>query len=215
MKNLLLSSLLLLTSTPLLADSLTNKHFILVTTHKDDIGEICPEMETGQTLSFDFKSNHEVEFNLHYHEGEKVTYPIEPHKVTTLEQSYTAPMKQTYCLMWKGLDAEPSKIKVNYQILPANKVSLQNISEAIPIYQPQPQYPKQAIESNIEGQVVFVLDIAPSGKATNIRILHETADSVFSEAAIEAISKWMFKPKIVDTKPVEQKDMLYTINFEL
>lgn len=120
MKTLAISSLLLLAgSMTASADSLTNKHFILVTTHQNEIGEICPEMDAGQTLSFDFQSNHDVEFNLHFHEGEKVSYPIEPHKVSTLEQSFEAPIKQTYCLMWKGLNQDPSKIKVKYQILPS------------------------------------------------------------------------------------------------
>ena len=117
MKKLVISGLLLVgSSMPLQADNTASKHFVLVTTHQNDIGEICPEMNAGQTLSFDFKSNNEVEFNLHYHEGEKVSYPIEPHKVESLKQSYKAPIKQTYCLMWKGINKEPSKIKVNYSI---------------------------------------------------------------------------------------------------
>ncbi|GAA4364124.1 hypothetical protein GCM10023151_19950 [Kangiella marina] len=118
MKTLFLGSLTLLASSlPLVADDSSNKHFILVTTHQNEIGEICPEMDAGQTLSFDFQSNHDVEFNLHFHEGEKVSYPIEPHNVSSIKQSFEAPIKQTYCLMWKGLNQDASKIKVKYHIL--------------------------------------------------------------------------------------------------
>ncbi|RDX36431.1 hypothetical protein DZA50_05040 [Kangiella sp. HD9-110m-PIT-SAG07] len=121
MKKLVLSSLVLFGgSMSAMADSQTNKHYILVTTHQNDIGEICPEMDEGQTLDFEFESNHEIEFNLHYHEGEIVKYPIEPQKLSSLNKVFKAPIKQTYCLMWKGLKEEPSKIKVNYQILPSN-----------------------------------------------------------------------------------------------
>ncbi|PXF63140.1 energy transducer TonB [Kangiella spongicola] len=216
MKKLIISSLLLAGSAlPLQADNSASKHFVLVTTHQNDIGEICPEMNAGQTLSFDFKSNNEVEFNLHYHEGEKVSYPIEPHKVTSLQQSFEAPIKQTYCLMWKGLSEEPAKIKLNYQILPKQETAIKTISEAIPIYQPQAEYPEEAMKNNIEGQVVFLLDIAPSGKATNIRVLHESPKDIFTDVSIKAVSKWMFKPKIIDRKPVEQTDMLYTMNYKL
>ena len=117
MKKLVISSLLLVgSSMPLQADNSASKHFVLVTTHQNDIGEICPEMNAGQTLSFDFKSNNEVEFNLHYHEGENVNYPIEPHKVTSLKKSFEAPIKQTYCLMWKGLSEDASKVKLRYMI---------------------------------------------------------------------------------------------------
>ena len=121
MKRFVAAGLIALTGTMAAsADSLTNKHYILVTTHLDDIGEICPEMDEGQTLDFEFESNHEVEFNLHYHEGEKVSYPIEPQKLNSLNKAFKAPIKQTYCLMWKGLSEVPSKIKVKYQILPSN-----------------------------------------------------------------------------------------------
>ena len=119
MKTLAMSSLLFLAgSMAVSADSLTNKHFTLVTTHQNEIGEICPEMDAGQRLKFEFSSNHEVEFNLHFHEGEKVSYPIEPQTLSSIDRTIEAPIKQTYCLMWKGLSEQASKIKVNYQILP-------------------------------------------------------------------------------------------------
>ena len=216
MKKFVVASLILLTgSMAASADSLTNKHYVLVTTHHNDIGEICPEMDEGQTLDFEFESNHDVEFNLHYHEGEKVNYPIKPQQLSSLDKAFKAPIKQTYCLMWKGLSEEASKIKVKYQILPKQKISLGNISEAIPVYQPQPEYPQKAKDSKTEGYVTFLLDIAPRGKATNIRVVDENPKETFTQVSMDAISRWMFKPKIIDTKPVEQKDMLYTINFEL
>ena len=119
MKAFVISSLILLTgSLSVSAESLTNKHWFIAKTHQNDIGEICPEMDAGQSLKFEFESDHQVEFNLHYHEGEKVTYPIEPQKLSSITKTFKAPIKQTYCLMWKGLNEEASKIKINYQVLP-------------------------------------------------------------------------------------------------
>lgn len=89
------------------------KHLILVNSDKGNIGEICPELKTGQTLHFEFEANKEVKFNLHYHQGEKVTYPIEVQKLQSIKQTFKAPIDQTYCLMWEGLE-DKSNIKVTY-----------------------------------------------------------------------------------------------------
>ena len=119
MKNFVISSLILLTgSLSVSAENLTNKHLVFVTTHQNEIGEICPEMDAGESLNFEFESDHQVEFNLHYHQDEKVSYPIEPQKLSSITKKFKAPIKQSYCLMWEGLSEEASKIKVKYQILP-------------------------------------------------------------------------------------------------
>ena len=91
----------------------SQKHFILVNSDKGNIGEVCPELKTGQILHFEFEASKDVEFNLHYHEGEKVTYPIEVQKTQSIKQAFKAPIDQTYCLMWKGLE-DKSNIKVTY-----------------------------------------------------------------------------------------------------
>lgn len=193
------------------------KHHTYVTTHKDEVGEVCPELKAGQTLNFKFKSSEDVEFNLHYHLDDKVEYPIKPQTLKSINKSYKAPIDQTYCLMWKGISEKPSKIQVGYGIaeLNVNDIQPKNIGEALPMYQPRAEYPAQAINNNIEGDVVFLLDISPSGKPVNIRILSEHPKGIFAKDAKKAISKWRFKPRIIDTKPVLQEDMLYRMEFRL
>lgn len=216
MKSLVISSLILLsTSLPVLGENLTNKHWFITKAYQNDIGETCLEMDAGQSLMFEFESNHEVEFNLHYHKGKKVSYPIKSHKTSAIKQTFKAPMKQTYCLMWKGLNDEPSKIKVKYKILPADWEAKQKNSELTPVLSPAPEYPLQAIKHNIEGYVTFLMDIEPSGKPTNIRVFDEKPKGVFTRVATRAISKWVFKPKIINKEPVKQKDTTFTMSFVL
>ncbi len=92
-----------------------SSHHIIVTTNQRQIGEACPELKAGQVLQFEFKAKRTVEFNLHYHQGDKVSYPIERQELKTLKQSYTAPIDQTYCLMWEGLK-DDTLVQVKYSI---------------------------------------------------------------------------------------------------
>lgn len=90
-------------------------HHIIVTTNQRQIGEACPELKAGQVLQFEFKAKQTVEFNLHYHQGDKVSYPIERQELKTLSQNYKAPIDQTYCLMWEGLE-DDTLVQVKYSI---------------------------------------------------------------------------------------------------
>ena len=95
--------------------SAKGQHHIYATVNSDEIGEACPELQAGQTLSFNFESTKSAEFNLHYHEGDEVTYPVEPQSLMEITEDYKAPIDQTYCLMWKGLK-DNTKVQVKYRI---------------------------------------------------------------------------------------------------
>ncbi|AOE50283.1 hypothetical protein [Kangiella sediminilitoris] len=101
---------------PLIAEAEAEQsHHIFVTTNTNQVAEVCPELKAGQTLQFEFEAKNKVEFNLHYHQGENITYPIEPQKLAKLTSSFKAPIDQTYCLMWKGLDNE-TRVQLQYHI---------------------------------------------------------------------------------------------------
>lgn len=69
--------------------------------------EICSKFSKGQLLSWTFKSDHPMQFNIHYHEGKKVEFPARLQGATTAEARLEAPVDQDYCWLWanKG-DAE-------------------------------------------------------------------------------------------------------------
>lgn len=41
-----------------------------------NIHEECLQLSKGQTVSFVFESSQPIDFKLHYHQGNEVTYPI-------------------------------------------------------------------------------------------------------------------------------------------
>ena len=66
-------------------------------------------------------------------------------------------------------------------------------------YCPNPDYPQEAEEKKYV--VVLVVVVTTEGKATNIQIL-KSPGSGFDEKAVEAVSKWKFKPAMKNGKPV-------------
>lgn len=86
---------------------------------------------------------------------------------------------------------------------------------AIPVYQPRPEYPVQANLKGIEGSVTFKFDISPDGTPSNISVIDEEPRGVFRREAMRAIRKWKFKPRIVNGQPIHQRDMTYKLEFNL
>jgi len=76
--------------------------------------EKCFLLKAGEKVSFSFNANLAVNFNLHFHQGKQVNYPIKYQMVKTLFKDYTSESENTYCLMWKN--SKSHKIQLTYQI---------------------------------------------------------------------------------------------------
>ena len=78
------------------------------------VHEECFDLEKDQSIKFRFESNSSLMFNVHYHEGEEVTYPIEEIALKKLDDKFVAPVTQHYCLMWKNPVMD--EVNLAYQI---------------------------------------------------------------------------------------------------
>ena len=87
--------------------------------------------------------------------------------------------------------------------------------EAIPMVIIQPRYPRKAAMEGIEGWVKFKFTISPDGTPKDVELVDAQPRRVFERDARRAIYKWKFKPKVVDGKAMEQKNMVYTMQFQL
>lgn len=77
--------------------------------------------------------------------------------------------------------------------------------DLVPLVRIAPQYPRQALRDGISGSVLFEITINPDGTVKSARVLKANPRGVFEAAALNAIHKWKFKPKLVDGKAVESK----------
>lgn len=76
------------------------------------IAEVCGELQAGERVSWAFEAGAELDFNIHYHAGDEVTYPVESPAVRSLADALTAAVDQTYCWMWANSLNGPVTLKV-------------------------------------------------------------------------------------------------------
>jgi TonB family protein len=77
----------------------------------------------------------------------------------------------------------------------------------------EPEYTEQARAARYQGTVLLYIEIDPTGKATNIKVQRGLGLGL-DEKAIEAVSKWKFKPGQKDGAPVTVQATI-EVNFRL
>ncbi len=77
-------------------------------------------------------------------------------------------------------------------------------SDVIPVVRVSPQYPLRASERGIEGWVEVEFTISKLGTVKDPRVFNSHPSSIFDRAALKAIRKWKYNPKIEDGEPVER-----------
>ena len=74
----------------------------------------------------------------------------------------------------------------------------------------EPVYPPIAKAAHIQGQVVLHAIISKTGTIENLQV--QSGPVMLRQAAIDAISKWRYKPYLLNGEPTEV-DTLITVNF--
>ncbi len=87
--------------------------------------------------------------------------------------------------------------------------------EEVPVVRVRPMYPRAAAEKFIEGWVTVEFTINELGGVANPRVLASKPNRIFDRAAIQAIRKWKYKPKIVNGKAVSRSGITVKLSFNL
>ena len=75
--------------------------------------------------------------------------------------------------------------------------------EYLPVVKVQPIYPRRALQRGISGYVVVEFTVTKSGSVTDVKVVEEEPSGIFSRSAMNAASKFKYKPRIVDGKAVD------------
>jgi hypothetical protein len=77
--------------------------------------ELCFERVRGQAMRYVFDADAGLDFNLHWHRGTEVLYPLKLGGVARLGGVFRAPEKQAYCLMWtnRGKNATVVRARID------------------------------------------------------------------------------------------------------
>lgn len=66
------------------------------------IHEKCLSLAPPQKLQYSFGTNKAVDFDIHYHKGDMVYYPVREKRTTSSEGLYTPPSREDYCMTWEN-----------------------------------------------------------------------------------------------------------------
>jgi len=62
--------------------------------------EECVKLQKGETRRFEWSSNAALDFNIHYHDGTEIFYPVKRDSVMKDKGTFKAKVEQNYCWMW-------------------------------------------------------------------------------------------------------------------
>ncbi len=75
------------------------------------------------------------------------------------------------------------------------------VTNPVPINQPEPEYSEEARKAKRQGEVLVSLVVDEHGKAIKVKVIRPLGMGL-DEKAMEAVSRWTFKPGMKDGKPV-------------
>lgn len=64
--------------------------------------ERCIKLAAGASMRYRFTATSAVDFNLHYHRGKDVLYPVKKSAVVKRVGRFRAKSEEVYCLMWEN-----------------------------------------------------------------------------------------------------------------
>lgn len=88
-----------------------------------------------------------------------------------------------------------------------------DVKEPVELTRVQPTYPEEARKNRVQGHVILQAVIDEKGIVTKVEAV-ESPDPMLTDAAIEAVKKWTYKPATKKGKPVKVQ-LTVTVAFKL
>ena len=85
----------------------------------------------------------------------------------------------------------------------------------LPIVKVAAIYPRRAQSRGIEGFVIVEFVVTKTGSVSNAKILEAKPQGVFDRAALDAVAKFKYKPRVVDGIAMEVAGVQNKISFEI
>jgi periplasmic protein TonB len=87
--------------------------------------------------------------------------------------------------------------------------------DVIPLVRINPDYPPRALSRGLEGWVQVQFTITPTGTVSNAVVVNAEPKNIFDDAALKAISRWRYNPKVEGGVAVERVGVQTIIRFQL
>lgn len=80
--------------------------------------ERCLKLAAGETIRYHFRASAPVDFNIHYHRGKEVFYPVRQAGVREANATFRAESADDYCLMWEQRGAATAIVEGSVERAP-------------------------------------------------------------------------------------------------
>jgi protein TonB len=87
--------------------------------------------------------------------------------------------------------------------------------DVLPLVRVAPDYPPRALAAGTQGWVQVQFSIAPTGAVRDPVVVASEPGSVFDEAALKAIARWRYNPRVEGGQAVERVGLQTVIRFAL
>jgi periplasmic protein TonB len=87
--------------------------------------------------------------------------------------------------------------------------------DVVPLVRIEPDYPTRAAQRGIEGYAVVQFAITPAGTVKDAIVIDAEPDGVFDSAAVAAVSRWKYNPKMEGGVAVERRGIRVKLAFKL
>ena len=115
----------------------------------------------------------------------------------------------------QNVDGIDVGIDLGLDVAETGFVAAQGDSDVVPVVRVNPQYPIRAEERGIEGWVELEFTISEAGTVKDAKVTGAKPRGVFDRAALRAIKKWKYNPKLVDGVAVERPGVTVRLTFDL
>jgi len=130
------------------------------------------------------------------------------------EQPPDVPPPQLDNLEAAGDGVNIGRVAVNTDVS-INIGSYQNVDgEYLPIVKVAPIYPRRAQSRGLSGYCILRFTVTSAGTTADIEV-EECSSSVFQRASVNAVSKFKYKPRVVDGQPIDTPGVPHKITFEI
>ena len=87
--------------------------------------------------------------------------------------------------------------------------------DVIPLVRINPDYPPRALSRGIEGWVKVQFTITPTGTVKDPKVVDAMPKEMFDDAALKAIARWRYNPRVEGGVAVERVGVQTIIRFQL
>jgi protein TonB len=87
--------------------------------------------------------------------------------------------------------------------------------DVIPLVRINPDYPPRALSRGLEGWVQVQFTITPTGTVADAKVINAEPKNIFDDAALKAIARWRYNPKVEGGVAVERVGVQTIIRFQL